>query len=348
MRVFVTGASGFIGSAVVPELIAAGHEVTGLAHSGSSAAALEAAGAQVHPGDLCDRRSLRAAADAADGVIHLAFSHDSSDAARAALTDLRAIEALADALEDSGRPLVIASGVIGRPSRVATEQDPLDRRSAAAAVRPGALALYCAHAPRGIRSSIVRLAPLVHDAQSKRGFAGRLVDIARLRGVSGYVGDGSNRWPAVHRLDAARLFRLALEKAPSGSVLHGVAEAGVPTRDIAEAIGRYLNLPTASIPAEQAVEHFGWLAAAFAADIPASNTLTCDMLGWQPSHPRLVHAPSPGIPAPSEPRASRTEDVAFLAPKKPMERKHAKLRASSHGVLAESADSSRPVRRGRR
>jgi nucleoside-diphosphate-sugar epimerase len=290
MRVFVTGASGWIGSAVVGELIGAGHQVVGLARSDASAAALDAAGAEVHRGTLDDLESLRSAAAAADGVIHLAFKHDvafSGDFPAAAAADLRAIETIGEALEGSDRTFVIASGTAGLPLGVlGTEDDAPDPGSVGAHRIPSeqtALAL----AARGVRSAAVRLSPSVHG-DGDYGFVATLVAIARDKGVSGYIGDGSNRWPAVHRLDAARLFRLALEKAPAGSVLHGVADEGVPLRAIAQVIGRHLDLPVVSIAPEDAGEHFGWLAGFLAADVPASSALTRERLGWQPTHPGLL------------------------------------------------------------
>ena len=287
MRVFVTGASGFIGSAVVPELIGAGHQVVGLARSDASAVALAAAGAEVRRGNLEDLDSLRAGAAACDGVIHLAFIHDFSQYQNAARTDLRAIETLGAALEGSGRPLVIASGTIGLANgRVATEQDTPDPNSVAA-LRAAAAQTTLSFASRGVRPSVLRLPPSVHG-EGDRAFLATLINIAREKGVSGYIGDGANRWCAVHRRDAARLFRLALEKAPAGSVLHGIAEEGVPIRTVAEVIGRHLDLPVVSVSAEGVDRHFGWLGAFLAADVPTSSTLTRELLGWQPTGPGLI------------------------------------------------------------
>jgi len=298
MRVFITGASGWIGSAVGPELIGAGHQVTGLARSDASAAALTAAGAQVHRGTLDDLDSLRSAAAASDGVIHLAFKHDiafSGDFQGAADADRRAIETFAEALVDSDRPFAIASGTLGlAPGRVGTERDGHGPDSAAAPLIGGAQTrmanaqMTLALASRGVRSSVVRLPPTVHGA-GDHGFMAALVGIARDKGVSGYIGDGSNRWPAVHRLDAAHLFRLALEKTPAGSVLHAVADQGEPIRAIAEVIGRHLDLAVVAISPEDAGEHFGWLGGFLAADSPASSTLTRELLGWHPTHPGLIY-----------------------------------------------------------
>jgi nucleoside-diphosphate-sugar epimerase len=297
MRVFVTGASGWIGSAVVPELIGAGHQVTGLARSDASAAALTTAGAQVHRGTLDDLDSLRSAAAASDGVIHLAFKHDiafSGDFQGAADADRRAVETAGEALAGSDRPFVIASGTLGlAPGRVATERDGHCTDSATAHLGSGprtrraTAQVTLSLASRRVRSSVVRLPPTVHG-EGDNGFMAALVGIARDKGVSGYIGDGSNRWPAAHRLDAAHLFRLALEKAPAGSTLHAIADEGVPIRAIAEVIGRHLDLPVAAISPEDAAEHFGWLAGYLAIDGPASSTLSQELLGWQPTHPGLI------------------------------------------------------------
>jgi len=296
MRVFVTGASGWIGSAVVPELTGAGHQVTGLARSGASAAALDAAGAKVQRGTIDDLDILRSAAAASDGVIHLAFKHDiafSGGFQDAADADRRAVETLGEALAGSGRPFVIASGTLGLvPGQVGTERDGLDPEALAhmgggPATRLGTAHLTLSLAGRGVRSSVLRLPPTVHG-DGDHGFMAALVGIARDKGVSGYIGDGSNRWPAVHRLDAAHLFRLALENAPAGSVLHAIADEGVPIRAIAEVIGRHLDLPVAAVPAEDAGEHFGWLSGLIAIDSPASSALTRELLGWQPTQPGLI------------------------------------------------------------
>jgi nucleoside-diphosphate-sugar epimerase len=298
MRVFVTGASGWIGSAVVPELIGAGHQVLGLARSDSSAAAVAAAGAEVLRGDLDDLAALRAGAAGCDGVIHLAFIHDFTDFEASVGADRRAIETMGAALEGSGKPLAIASGTPAVPGHVATERDesapgsPVAGRAANASAALGMAA-------RGVRSSVIGLPRTVHGDGDRHGFIARLVAIARDQGVSGYPGDGSSRWPAVHVLDAAHLFRLAIEQAPAGSRLHAVGDEGVPIRDIAGVIGRHLNLPAASVPAED----FGWLGQILAVDQPASSALTGELIGWRPVQPGLLedldkghyfaHAPEP-------------------------------------------------------
>jgi nucleoside-diphosphate-sugar epimerase len=297
MRIFVTGASGWIGSAVVPELIGAGHQVVGLARSDAAAAALAAAGAEVLRGTVDDLDSLRRAAAASDGVIHLAFKHDiafSGGFQDAADADRRAVETFGEALAGSDRPFVIASGVLGLvPGRVATERDgrgpasEMAHLSGGPQTRQGTAQLTLSLAAQGVRSSVVRLSPTVHG-DGDHGFMATIVGTARAKGVSGYLGDGSNRWPAVHRLDAAHLFRLALEQAPAGSALHAVAEEGVPIRAIAEVIGRQLDLPVVAISPEDAGEHFSWLAGFLAIDSPASSALTRELLGWQPTHPGLL------------------------------------------------------------
>src|SRR5690242_2546435 len=283
MRVFVTGASGWIGSAVVPELIGAGHQVLGLSRSDSSAAAIAAAGAEVLRGDLDDLDALRTGAASSDGVIHLAFIHDFTDFEMSVSADRRAIEAMGAALEGSGKPLVIASGTPALPGRAATERDqpaPGSPGAGRAANAQAALGM----AARGVRSSVVGLPRTVHGDGDHHGFIARLIAIARDTGVSGYVGDGSARWPAVHVLDAAHLFRLAAEEAPAGSRLHAVGDEGVPVRDIAEVIGRHLNLPAVSAPAGD----FGFLGQILAVDQPASSALTRELLGWRPVQPGLI------------------------------------------------------------
>jgi nucleoside-diphosphate-sugar epimerase len=284
MRVFLTGATGFIGSAIVPELRAGGHTVAGLARNDEAAAKLEAAGVEIHRGDLEDLYSLAAGAKASDGVIQCAFIHDFSRFAENMAVDRRAVDAMLDALEGSGKPLVIASGLLGlAQGRPATEDDApmaFGRGETEEVVRKAA--------DRGVRTGVVRLPPTVHGA-GDQGFVQWLVDIARAKGVSAYIGDGANRWSAVHRLDAAHLFRLALEKGAAGSRHHAVGDEGVPARDIAAAIGRGLDLPVVSKPAEEAAEHFaGFLGTVFAMDGAASAAVTQQALGWRPTHPGLL------------------------------------------------------------
>jgi nucleoside-diphosphate-sugar epimerase len=286
MRIFVTGATGWLGSSVVPELIGAGHQVVGLARSDTSAAALAATRAQVLRGSLDDLDVLGAGATDADGVIHLAFTHDFAQFAASAQAETRAIETMGAALAGSGKALVIASGTPVVPGKAATESDrsaPVGPAAARAVSAQAAIDM----AARGVRSSVVRLPRTVHG-EGDHGFIAQLVDLARATGVSGYVGDGSNRWPAVHTLDAAVLYRLALENAPAGTRLHAVADEGVPFADIAAAIGRKLDIPVRSVDAASAGEYFSFLERFVQVDNPASSALTRDLLSWTPTHPGLL------------------------------------------------------------
>ncbi|WP_033293824.1 SDR family oxidoreductase [Amycolatopsis jejuensis] len=288
MRVFVTGASGHVGAAVVPELLSAGHEVIGLARSDASAAVLAERGARVRRGDLDDLDGLRAAAAEADGVIHLAFKHDammSGDYAGAVAADLIALQVIGEALVGTGKPLVATTGtlMLAGLDHVGTEDDvfPSGHRVDAENFVRGL-------ADRGVRSSVVRLPPSVHSALDKHGFVPNLIRIARSTGVSAYVGDGGNRWPAGHTLDVGRIYRLALDNAPAGTVLHAVGDEGIPFRELAEAIGRLAGVPAASIAPDEAEARFGFLAPMVQVDNPTSATRTREILDWKPEHPGLL------------------------------------------------------------
>jgi nucleoside-diphosphate-sugar epimerase len=287
MRIFVTGATGFIGSAIVPELINAGHQVLGLTRSEAGAKSLLAAGAQVHRGDLEDLESLRKGVAMSDGVIHTAFIHDFSKFQEVCEVDRRVIEALGAALTGSDRPLLVTSGtgiVTGAPDRPATEEDAPD--SSHPIPRAASEQAAAAIAARGVRVGVMRLSQ-VHNT-FKQGLVTYAIELARQKGVSAYVGDGRNRWPAVHVLDAARLYRLALEKLETGATYHAVAEEGVPMRDIAEVVGRGLGVPVVSVSPEEAPAHFGWLGAFAGRDLKASGALTQERLAWRPTGPGLI------------------------------------------------------------
>ncbi len=285
MRVFVTGAAGFIGSGVVPDLISHGHSVVGLARSDANEAALKAMGASVLRGSLEDLDSLRKGAAESGGVIHLAFVHDFARFAENGQIDKRAIEAMGETLAGTNKPMVVTSGVgLLAPGRLSTEEDVA--RVGEAIPRVSESAAF-AFANRGVRASAVRL-PQVHGEPGKAGFVGYLAQIAQQKGVSAYVGDGSNRWAAAHRADVAPVYRLALEKGVSGASYHAVGDEGVRLRDIAEIIGRQFKLPVVSIPPEKASEHFGWLALLASGDVPSSSALTQQRLGWKPTNIGLI------------------------------------------------------------
>lgn len=286
MRVFITGASGWIGSATVDELLAAGHQVVGLVRSDTAAETLAAKGAEVRRGDLDDLDGIRAGAAGAEAVIHLANKHDFTDQAVSNRAERGAVEAITQVLAGSDRPFLLASGVAVPVGRMLTEQDPSPFRGADSP-RGGSENLALDAVETGVRSVSVRFAPTVHGA-GDHGFVAALVGIARAKGAAGYVGDGANRWPAVHRSDAARLVRLGLEQAPAGSILHAVGEEGVPTRDIAEAIARGLGVPAVSIAPDDSAAHFGWIGGFFGLDVPASSTRTQQLLGWTPTGPTLL------------------------------------------------------------
>lgn len=287
MRVFVTGATGFIGTAIVQELIGAGHHVIGLARTDAAAQALATAGAEVHRGDIEDLDSLRSGAKASDGVIHAGFIHDFARFKEVCELDRLAIEAIGEALAGSDRPFIVTSGTaLVSPGKLATE-DALPIGGSASHPRVASEEAADAAAALGVRVSVLRLSPSVHG-DGDHGFVPMLIDIARNKGVAAYVGDGQNRWTAIHKLDAARLYRLALEHASAGTRFHGVAEEGIPFKNIAEVIGKHLDLPVVSIPSEKAADHFGWFAGFASLDIPASSKITREKLGWQPVNPELI------------------------------------------------------------
>jgi nucleoside-diphosphate-sugar epimerase len=283
MRVFVTGASGWIGSALVPVLIGAGHQVLGLARSDASAAAVAAMGAEVLRGDLTDTDVLRTGTLDSDGVIHLAFVVPSVSEA-ATRTDAAAIQTFVTGLAGSGKPLVVSGATLTTPGRPTTERDELVAAGPIAA-RVATMRTALAAADKDVRSCLVMLPRSVHGRGERHGFIPQLITAARTKGVSGYLGDGASRWPAVHVQDAASLYRLAIERAPAGAVLNAVGDEGVRVREIAETIGRHLDLPARSLPAD---EFGGMFAHLLSTDMPASSTITRELLGWQPTHPGLI------------------------------------------------------------
>ncbi|HEY2048398.1 MAG TPA: SDR family oxidoreductase [Caulobacteraceae bacterium] len=287
MRVFLTGATGFIGSVIIEELQEAGHRVTGLARSDEAARTLETRGVEVRRGDVADPEGLAEGARASEGVIHCAFGHDFSKYVEMGDADLRAVSAMAEALTGSGKPFVVTSGMTASaPGRLATEADPAQTEGMAAVRgRPEERAICASQA--GVRSAVVRLPPSVHDVGAQ-GLVSLLIDLARQSGVSAYVGEGANRWPAVHRRDAARLFRLALERGQAGERFHAVAEEGVTLRSIAEAIGTKLGVPTRSLNGAEAAAHFGWLGLIASNDVPASSAVTRQRVGWSPTQAGLL------------------------------------------------------------
>jgi len=288
MRVFVTGATGFVGSAVVQELIAAGHQVLGLVRSDASAKLLSATGAEVHRGDIEDLDSLRSGAAKADGVIHTAFNHDFSQFQANCETDRRVITAMADVLAGTDRPLIITSGtgLLAGTGQIATE-DALPPAASNAIPRVASEEAAAAAIERGVRALVVRLPPSVHG-DGDHGFIPALIGIARQKGIAAYVGEGLNRWPAVHRLDAAKLYRLVLEKGTGTDRFHAVDDQGIPMRDIAQIVGKRLHIPVVSKSPQEAAEHFGWIAHFAGFDNPSSSTLTRQWLGWEPTQPSLI------------------------------------------------------------
>ncbi|WP_158995470.1 SDR family oxidoreductase [Mucilaginibacter sp. L196] len=287
MRVFVTGATGFIGTAIVQELIGAGHQVIGLARSDANAQALISVGAEVHRGDIEDLDSLRSGAKESDGVIHAGFIHDFSRYKEVCEADRLAIKAIGEALAGSERPFIVTSGTaLVSPGKLATE-DIIPHADSSTHPRIASEEAADTVAALGVRVSVLRLSPSVHG-DGDHGFVPMLIDIARKKGISAYIGEGKNRWTAVHRLDAARLYRLALEEAVHGGRFHGVAEEGIAFKDIAETIGKHLNLPVVSISPEEAADHFGWFGGFTSLDVPASSKITQEKLKWHPKHPKLI------------------------------------------------------------